>query len=625
MYQIKNGILRQDGKPLFGLGQSYYPSFHHAKYPVPPDGDRIGQMKQDLAMMARMGFNHVRFAALGLTKLDENGALVVDTPFVDAMIRESETLNISVSVRLQGYAVNLRQFQDVAMVDQYGTPQDLTVWYDFIQTGFHHPGLLEDNRIHSAGLSRHFSRFPNVVAYQIYNEPHFPGKTFFDYHPVTVAAFRRWLEEKGVMTAAEAAGYEPPRSRAEQDGRMWALWRLFSRDSLTAFLDNASDASKAAVGLPTYTCFTAAPISRGNAYHGCDLFVNARSMDLVGYTCYLHATGADHYAMELLGDTAQCAAELEGKQAWCIELDSRTCISPSLFNRNTYTTLGSGIKGIVYYQWRGDYPVPGVPHPNSCGLLNYDGTKTANYDNAARTVAFIRQHNDLLVNTRHCHQGIGLLHSDYANFLCDARENTDQKRLEDVHNSHLLEYTATYRALREAGFAVTVTDAGHLDRDPLGIRVLYVVHPQDLSEEEQAALDRFTARGGRVFELNYSYDRSCAMGFREYVKEPKPYEVRIYDPLYTVQDVADLTGIQPLAIPVGPGLSVQVLEGDGQYVLVLTNLSTQRRSLDAVLQLNLPAKAAVCYAIDGPKNCTLTSRLLTVKDLTDGALVVLEM
>ena len=45
MYQIKNSILYKDQKKVFVLGQSYYPSFHPCKYPVPPEGDRMGEMK----------------------------------------------------------------------------------------------------------------------------------------------------------------------------------------------------------------------------------------------------------------------------------------------------------------------------------------------------------------------------------------------------------------------------------------------------------------------------------------------------------------------------------------------------------------------------------------------------
>ena len=109
-YRIENGKLLENGKPVFALGQSYYPSFHEAKYPVPPEGDRIGEMKKDLAAMAQMGFNHVRFAAIGETKLNRASEVEVNTPFVDAMIAEAEQCGISTSIRLQGYAVNLHGY-----------------------------------------------------------------------------------------------------------------------------------------------------------------------------------------------------------------------------------------------------------------------------------------------------------------------------------------------------------------------------------------------------------------------------------------------------------------------------------------------------------------------------------
>ena len=86
MYCIKNGILYKNGKKEFVLGESYYPSFHPSKFPVPPEGDRYGEMKKDLRMMREAGFNHVRFAALGNVSLGEDGDVCVDTPFIDDMI-----------------------------------------------------------------------------------------------------------------------------------------------------------------------------------------------------------------------------------------------------------------------------------------------------------------------------------------------------------------------------------------------------------------------------------------------------------------------------------------------------------------------------------------------------------
>ena len=95
MYKIQKGILYKGGKPTFCLGQSYYPSFNPTKFPVPEDGDRMGEMKKDLAGMAQMGFNHVRFAALGEVTQD----LQVKTPFIDAMTEEAEKNGLSVSIR----------------------------------------------------------------------------------------------------------------------------------------------------------------------------------------------------------------------------------------------------------------------------------------------------------------------------------------------------------------------------------------------------------------------------------------------------------------------------------------------------------------------------------------------
>ena len=48
MYNMKNGVLHKEGKPVFCIGLSYYPSYHERKIPVPESGDRIGEMKKDL-------------------------------------------------------------------------------------------------------------------------------------------------------------------------------------------------------------------------------------------------------------------------------------------------------------------------------------------------------------------------------------------------------------------------------------------------------------------------------------------------------------------------------------------------------------------------------------------------
>ena len=95
-------------------------------------------------MMAEAGFNHVRFAALGDVTYDaENQTISYDGPFVDAMTREAEKNDLSVSVRLQGFSVNLRGFKDAELIDERGKTPNFA-WSDFVRSTLNHPGILED-------------------------------------------------------------------------------------------------------------------------------------------------------------------------------------------------------------------------------------------------------------------------------------------------------------------------------------------------------------------------------------------------------------------------------------------------------------------------------------------------
>ena len=103
MYQLKNGILHRANRKIFALGQSYYPSFHPQKHPVPPDQDRVGEMKKDCADMAAAGFELVRLAAVGRVRRD-NGKIVVDFPLSRALFRAGS----SIAARIAMIAITTR-------------------------------------------------------------------------------------------------------------------------------------------------------------------------------------------------------------------------------------------------------------------------------------------------------------------------------------------------------------------------------------------------------------------------------------------------------------------------------------------------------------------------------------
>ncbi len=207
-YTMKNGILYDNGIPKLALGVSYYPSFHPAKFPVPPEGDRLWEMKKDLKQMEQMGFNFLRTAALGEVFLDNN-EVKTNTHFIDDMANECEKRNIALSVRLNGYITNLRGNTGYEMINHKGE-ESKKAWSVFIEFCLHHKGILRDDRDATKALAKHFTQFPAVVSYQIYNEPHYPRNDVFDYHPLALNAYRKWLVEKGYMSENEAESYVPP-------------------------------------------------------------------------------------------------------------------------------------------------------------------------------------------------------------------------------------------------------------------------------------------------------------------------------------------------------------------------------------------------------------------------------
>lgn len=620
-YVIEKGKLICNGEPVFALGQSYYPSFHTAKYPVPPEGDRVGEMKKDLALMAKMGFNHVRFAAIGNTRLDESGEVLVDTPFVDAMIEEAEQNGISTSVRLQGYAVNLRGHKNVRMIDNHGNEQDPKLWSNFIQTTLHHEGMLEDNRMATRALATHFDAMDNVVAFQIYNEPHYPTHTVFDYHPCAIAAYRKWLVENGYMSEEEANAYEPPHSRKEQSAEEWARWRLFAMNSLTNFLNTSSDAAKEVSGKPTYTCFTNDQTATWSSFRGVNNFDNPRgSMDIVGYTIYINAEGEDYIGCMMATDICVSAAKAEGKESWCIELDSRTKIPPRIFNKNTYATIGAGVKGILYYQWRGDYPSPATPIPNGCGLVNYDGSHTTNYDNAAAMVKLVNELSPMIINTEPVNSHVGILISDYANFCYDAIDNNEELIKQTVNNTQSREMTRAYRDLVRAGYTVTLTDREGLIKNTMDIKVLFVPGSQKLQECERAAVEEFVANGGKAFVLGDTFQCGCGGYYpwgtvRAHYTPFLPFEEVLDDVVATVG--------RPSTRSSNPRLAVRELVDKDHRVISLVNTTCQNRAQSGILECDYPVHEATLYAnVHEPKKLTVKNNQILLTDIEEGGLIV---
>ena len=201
-YKIKYGILHCGDVPVFALGASYYPSFLPSKYQVPEDGDRFGEMKKDLRKMKESGLNFFRTAALSELSADGSGDVQVKSDFIDSMVREAHKVGLASSVRLNGYFVNFSGNENFEFINQRGESLEKN-WNAFMRGCFYHSGFVKDNIAATKALAEHFDKFPSVVSYQIYNEPHYPFNGVFDYHPDAVKMYKKQLVQDGVMTEDE--------------------------------------------------------------------------------------------------------------------------------------------------------------------------------------------------------------------------------------------------------------------------------------------------------------------------------------------------------------------------------------------------------------------------------------
>ena len=616
MYSMKNGILYRDGKAVFCVGQSYYPSYHAKKVPVPETGDRVGEMKKDIRRMKEAGFNLVRAASIGdVRRVD--GEIEVHTEFIEQLLDECDEVDIASMMRLQGYSMNLSGMTDFYMINSDGNEIDKTIWYDFLQNCMYHEGILRDNDEGTQALAKLYCRHPNLVSFQTYNEPHYPSSSgLYDYHPCAIEAYRKWLVQKGIMTQEEAADYQPPHVRPgkDEDVTEWVNWRLFSLETLSNFLNHTADVAKEVdPSVESLTCLTPAPVMTINVNHGVSYFDNAKGMDTLGITHYINVSSAPYYEACLALDNAEAAAAANGKHCWLIEYDARTDIPVRKLYQETYMAVGAGLKGIMYYQWRGDHIFPDSPEGNGFGFINYDGTETEHYAEKIAMVTLLNKLSDWTVNAEKVRCGAAVLYSNHAFMASDARDNAR----EPERNRWLELYKALYKAIRCEGVTADLTESDLLKANPLGIRVLFVPMFDLLSEQEKADVKAFAENGGHVFTCKDATLALEEMG-------------RVYDKFerggVDVCDALEMADVKPVIASSNRSLKVQVIAGEGYAVACLNNISAVHESLKGVtLALNgVKASSAVLFTPYSETEVRVENGVVCLPEIKEGGFLLLK-
>ncbi|MBQ4159929.1 MAG: beta-galactosidase [Clostridia bacterium] len=597
-YEIKKGILHKDGVAKIALGASYYPSFHKAKFQVPPEDDRIGEMEKDLKLMQDCGFNFLRTAAIGELGLDENGEVSVQTDFIDAMALECEKRDIACSVRLNGYVTNLSGNTDYEMRNHRGEPLEKK-WSVFLEFCLHHKGILKDNEKVTKALAAHFAKFNSMVSYQIYNEPHYPGNGRFDYHPMAIEAYRKYAVAQGYMTEAEAENYMPPTENpvCKEELPEWNRWNLFAMQSMSDFLNATANAAKQQTPhLGTYTCFTSAETANKRVGHGVSYFGD--TMDILGLTSYANFVGSDMYTGTCVLDICACAAELDNKPAWLIEADARMKMPARKLFAQSYIALGAGFKGLCYYEWRGDYPYEGTPLPDNCGFLHYDGTKGLAFDEKMKLMPIINKYSTELALAKRTHNGVAILHSDYGCSTGEALANLDAGGINVWQKESIVIYTQLMRKKLQVDFM----RAEHLAENQFSVKVLFVPMLDFLSEEERALVEAFVQNGGEVYYTDHrvSFGTINTFGYINSKKPKKNETCDEFEGAWEIDDIVEMHDLTPMVQTNNRHLFAKVIEGEDYYFVTVCNNSMHyKKFINQKLDIALPFKAARLITPEG--------------------------
>lgn len=589
MYKTKNGILYKNGKPILALGVSYYPSYHPSKYPVPPDGDREGNLIADIHDMKEAGFNYCRFAARGEFSRSEKGVCGIhgSFPLIDRCIEEAEKNDIATSVRLQGYTLNVSGYENVQRIDANGKVFGPT--QTFLPQTICHPGLLVDNEDCTEYSAKHFSQFPSVVGFQMYNEPAYNG----DYNPATVNMYRKWLVDTGRKTKDAAEKTIPPKRRIDgmengvdvKEGinEEWMNWELFHHIRLCDFLcEMDASARKGYPESENFTCFVATSFNFSKYFRTC------RGMEIMGITHYVTSQGARNYEASKIIDCPESAAAQNGRHAWLIEYNANTTLEPDEWERETYSAIGSGYKGIVYYQWRGDAPTEGAPEANGFGLLNYDRTKTKYFERAVQTNRMVASLGEKIVECEKYRAGVGIFVSESREYHMDAYPTTRS-------DEYYLGQDNIYYSLRRMGYPVDFADADGVIKNPLGIRVLFLAGCEGMSNNDMASLKEFVHNGGRIYEYDYSsdiyLDRSDSI---DKISSVTKDATDISSTSLSLEAVLDMEKLTPVYTVKGTDraddIDVKLISSDSHSIITLSNIDIHGKAIDKSFTVIMSSK-----------------------------------
>jgi len=516
------------------LGTQYYrPPFPDRKY-----------WKDDLSQMRDAGLNTVQFWVCWGWVEPEPGRFVFDD--YDELVAEAGRRGLGVVLStiaaVQPFWI-LREIPDANMVDNFGhkvisscrgecnvgiTPGGCT----------DHPGLRDRMGRFLEETAGRYAGQKCLVAWDIWNETRWAVNADAPvcYCPSTLAAFRRWLDERhGGLDGLNAAwkrrysswedvfpGKLPPRPYTDMvEFLRFLTWR--AREHLRFRRDAVRAGDKA--HFITAHCGAPATMSIGGGYEQALCRGNDWELadELEGFGCshfpQHYRLGEVEYGVRL--ESARSAAR--GKVYWVSELQGaavqsglagRPALPADLQQRWVWSNIARGSKATIFWCWRDE--VFGS-EANGFGIVGNDGFAQERLTAMRQTGGILEKHGELLESYLPDDPGVGVLFEPDDFFLDAAQFGTAK----DAADS-LLGYCA---ALERLSIPYEVVETGH--SGILGsVKVLFMPWALVVRPEVAERVRDFVSAGGTLL-LEAETDAFTSLGFYRYPGADRPFACEV--------------------------------------------------------------------------------------------------
>ncbi|MBN2073661.1 MAG: beta-galactosidase [Actinobacteria bacterium] len=507
-----------NGKFLYGT-QFFRP-------PNPPREQRM----EDLKNISKMGLNIIKLLAEWNWINYREG--IFDFDEVIEIIEESGKLGIIVDVntRIENapYWV-AEKYPESHYVDSRGNKLYLQARSNTPTGGW--PGLCYDHQGARSSAEMFLKKCGEVlgkyenVIFDCWNEPHIEGvdgtgsmgieDQLFCYCESTIKKYRAWLQEKyGNIDNINSLWFKryrdfkdirPPRKLIDYVEMM--EWRKFMTWSMAEQMGWRYRAIKDSCSPDKIVMSHSVShgILNGFSLFGCDDYQLSEHPDLYGLTLYPKWANSDAY--DVCSDIDATTGMSRGKACINAELQAGECIcNPTALSmskapgRNdfrlwNFINLSSGIKGVIYWQYREEmlgHEAPGV------GLNKRDGSPTYRTDEVAKIGNFINKYPALFNSIKVPSGDVAIIinrDSLYLNFASERNEDLSTCSIRGIH-----------RFLLKNGIKADFLIDGRLEEKLKNYRIAFMPVPLVMDEKIAGIIKEYVAGGGIIIS-------DCAAGY----------------------------------------------------------------------------------------------------------------